>query len=116
MLWLLWGKLRSLVKTGHQCKWDKGVERVAAAGSPARLEGPGSSSLSQGKLCYEAINSIPRLRLTTVSVLPAPDHSSEGKGLHTHIEVYDNVYMKILRKWTSVIGRHITSVPKCSLS
>ena len=65
---------------------------------------------------YEAINSIPRLRLTTVSVLPAPDHSSEGKGLHTHIEVYDNVYMKILRKWTSVIGRHITSVPKCSLS
>ena len=50
VLWLLWGKLRSLVKTGHQCKWDKGVERVAAAGSPTRLEGPGSSSLSQGKL------------------------------------------------------------------
>ena len=68
----------------------------------APLSAKGNSAL------YDAINSIPRLRLTTVSVLPAPDRSSEGKGLHTCMEVYDNVYMKILRKWTSVIGRHIT--------
>ena len=50
VLWLLWGKLRSLVKSGPQRTWDEGVERAAAAGSPAGREGPGSSSLSQGKL------------------------------------------------------------------